>query len=103
MNERIEPEIGMGATYSLGSDKYPFTIVAVSPSKRTIFVTEDTAKLVSGTEQDGSAKYEYTARMDVPQEVFTLRKNGRYHRKGDSTKGGCMTVGHRRRYNDPHF
>jgi hypothetical protein len=96
-----KPEIGMGATRYMGSDCYPYTIVGFS--KKTILVTRDDAKLVSGSDQTGDAVYEYIAQTNQEPEIFTLRKDGQYHRKGESIRGTYLIIGHRRLYQDPHF
>jgi hypothetical protein len=43
-NSTIEiPVVGDGATYTIGADAYPYTVVAVSPTGSRITIQRDTA------------------------------------------------------------
>jgi hypothetical protein len=103
--EIISPEIGMGATGGAGSDCYPYTIVEISPNGKTIWVTSDSHKATKDCEYYGNQSYTYTSNMDGERECYTLRKNGRWIRKGAGLKEyWCgISIGHRRYYRDPHF
>lgn len=103
-NTAIVPVIGMGVTRSTGSDRYPYTISRIAPNGRRMWVKADEAKVVSGSELDGSAVYEYTSDEDAPEVEITLRKNGRWERKGASmTWWSGYSIGERSYYRDPHF
>jgi hypothetical protein len=58
----IEPEIGMGVTMSVGSDRYAGTIVSIGGHRgsRMITVIADKAKLISGNIQSEDQVYKYT-------------------------------------------
>jgi DNA-binding beta-propeller fold protein YncE len=99
----VTPEVGMGVTYRIGSDCYPYSIIAVSASKKTIFVTRDDFRLVSGSEETGNAVYKYTTRTDLGPDVVTLRKDGRWRLQGEKKGSGIYVIGERRAYNDPSF
>jgi hypothetical protein len=80
----IIPEVGMGATEIIGSDQDPYTIIEVkSPS--TIIIQEDTWRVVSGSEGDGSATYEYTPNPRGRTYVVTRRRGGRWKIAGGTT------------------
>lgn len=97
--------VGQGATYRIGSDRYPATIVAVTRFKsgtregqpRAITVQEDESTVVSGSQHDGSAVYEYQTNPKAPWRTFLATTTGRYMRNGSS-----LSVGIRSRYYDPH-
>ena len=93
------PEVGDGATICVGSDRYPATIVEIKKNGRVV-IQEDNYKLISGTEQDGSAKYEYTSNPDGDKYTCYNGKRG-WCVWGNKYK--CIALGNRRRYNDPHF
>lgn len=96
------PEVGMGATFYINGDSYPYTVVAVNATGKTIKVQRDDYHAVSG--EWPVCEYEYTPNTEAGIEVFTLRKDGRYHRKGCSANHySGLTVGHRRYRQDPHF
>lgn len=110
-NERIDtmtqptPTVGMGATAGYGSDAYPYTIVAVSPSGTRISVQEDTAELVSAPGPIGSREdYIYKPNPEGQIKHYSLRKNGYWYPVGsDMHSGGGLAVGVRRYYQDPSF
>ena len=92
------PEMGDGATTSVGSDRYPYTIVEVSrqtvdrevknpanPTETAILkwpkwieVTKDTWKVITGSMRDGSAEYDYTSNFFNTPEKF-IYKDGSYY------------------------
>lgn len=97
------PEVGMGATVLMWTDRAPATIVEVV-SPKTIKVQGDNAKRVDENGMSESQTYEYTPNEDGPVDTYTLRKNGRWIRKGDPMKGGqCLLVGSREKYHDFSF
>lgn len=90
------PVVGMGATYSIGSDMYPCTVIAVMRNGRTIRLSHDTIK--------GRGKL-FVPNMNPVDEceviVATLRSDGRYMERG--TNYGFIRLGKRRNYHDPSF
>lgn len=97
----MQPVVGMGVTETLGSDRYPYTVVQVI-SAREIVVQRDAWKRISGTGE--SVLYELTPNPNGELVTLTMRSNGRWVRKGESMKrGNPWHVGRRDRYNDPHF
>lgn len=104
--KRVEviPVLGMGATAGYGSDRYPYTVVAISASGKQITVQADDYKPAPGHHYINNQVYTYTPNTSAETKVFTLRDNGRWVLKGESKKGGlCLGLGHRRHYHDPHF
>lgn len=95
---------GDGATYSIGSDRYPATVVGWKEFQsgpnageiREITVQMDKYSAVSGQWPD--LEYAYTRNPDGRLLTFRRNKNGRFV-SGPS----YLHVGDRRYYNDPHF
>ena len=97
MDSTKKPTIGDGATYTIGADSYPYTVIEVSPSGKTIRVQRDRAVLVGGEGED--SRHVYIPNTDREAETFTLRRSsGSYHRKGHPATYGALEVGHRKTY-----
>jgi hypothetical protein len=78
-----KPEVGMPATYCVGSDSYAMVIVDVTR----------TGHQVAARYADSS----YAA-----PKVFTRRKNGGYREKGSQTYGSLL-LGFGHTYRDPSY
>jgi hypothetical protein len=112
---RVVPEVGMAASVITFTDREPVTVVEVIPFKsgplkgqaREVVVTYDDWKVVSGSEHDGSAVYEYTSNPDGHQQSFVLstrgRRVGHWLQKGTGGIGYSLVLGYRERYRNPHF
>lgn len=109
MTQNVTPEVGMGATYAIGSDRYACTIVEVLRFKsgarrgqiRGVVAQDDRAILISGSEHDGSAQYRYEPQTDVPRETFLWNpQRERFVLQGG---GRALGLGHRSFYRDPSF
>lgn len=97
-----EIKVGDGATKSVGSDRYPFTVVeVVSPKK--IKVQGDSFRRTDSNGLSESQTYEYTPNPDARIVVLTLRKNGRWIEQGESLNGSRYYIGARNAYQDPSF
>ena len=97
-------EKGMGATVGIGSDRYPYTIIEVSPDCKTIKIQRDHYTPAEGYNYFGNQVYEYTRDPEAPIEVWTLRNHGRYVRKGDKKNSSFyLTIGKKQAYSDPSF
>ena len=77
---RITPEVGMPATFAIGSDRYAMTVTAVKANGR----------LVIATRPGGGMNRE-----------FTMRKGGRLVSKGATS--GQLVLGKAVDYLDPSF
>lgn len=96
--EFVRPTVGDGATMYVGSDCYPYTVVKVSPSGKTIEMREDHYRIVSG---DGSFQ------RGIPEISYSPQPNAvpltvRYTNRGWRWRGSPVSVGFRRYYRDPH-
>lgn len=106
MSNQVKPEVGMGATCGFGSDCYPYTIIGVLKNDTMIIVQADNYKLKPGftTYNTENQEYDYSPNSNAPKVIFTLRKNGRYVKQGDTMSNGQkIYIGNRRAYRDPHF
>lgn len=103
----------MGCTYGIGGDAYPYTVTAVWPDKegkiKKCAVRRDNYRVVEGSEQNGSAKYEYHTQGkleydDYTDEILTLRANGYWIPKGEPMRyWGVFWMGKRVAKRDPSF
>jgi hypothetical protein len=96
------PVVGTHGSYSVGSDSYPCTVVAVSRSGHQVTVQNDSYRVSSGSEQTGDVVYEFARNLEGGTQVFTRRANGRYRRAG--AKHGSLYLQHGwQAHQDPSF
>jgi hypothetical protein len=95
----------MGATEYCYTDRNAWTVVWVSPNKKTIILTRDSYKRIDSNGMSESQEYEFTSDMNPENgRKATLRKNGQWRWQGDSIKNGNgIVLGHRDRYYDFSF
>lgn len=98
----ITPEVGMGGYLAVGSDRYAVTIQTVVSNKE-IGVTHDTATRTDKNGLSESQSYHFKSNPNAHIEYYTLRKNGRWVRKGESIKGSKLYIGERSHYQDPSY
>jgi len=96
------PKVGDGATYSIGSDSYPMTIIEVSKSGYKVTAQHDSAEMVEGSEYTNDAVYRYERNPSGSTLVFTNRKDGQYRAVGCSNYGR-LTLGIRHKRRNPEF
>ena len=100
-------QVGDGATMSYGSDRRPYTIIAI-PSPKRIVIQADLYRLVSPGEECDENEYcrdgyKFCTDAMAPTIEVTLRKNGRWIPKGQRMNDQAVAIGHRRYYYDPCF
>lgn len=102
---QLPPEVGMGATVLMWTDRHAATITDVSPNGRTVVIVEDNAVRVDSKGMtDSGQEYEFTPGDPAHAQVFTRRKNGAYVRQGEPMNGGTrLLVGYRKHYYDYSF
>lgn len=96
------PQVGMGATESVGSDRYPYTVILVVSPKKIVVRRDDFCR----TDRNGmseSQTYEFTQTVEGPETTLTLRRNGRWVSEGTAMKDGHWFIGERQAYQDPCF
>jgi len=94
------PVVGMGATCMSYSDRHAYTIVRVDGKK--LWATPDIATRTDSNGMSDSQSYAYTTDQNATPELFTLRKDGRWH-EGTKLSGRVLCIGHRDHYYDFSF
>lgn len=109
MNEQIKPAPLMGATLVVGSDRYPMTIVYAT-DKLVGVVNDKAIRVDNNGPYSEDQEYTYTtppgSDPNRPNQIhfYSLRKNGRWVKRGaDMNSGSCLVIGHRRAYLDPSY
>jgi hypothetical protein len=100
----VEPQVGMGATIISWTDRDPATIIAVSPSGRSVIIQEDYAEPVAGhcNAYTEAQRWTFKRNGGGHVETYSKRKDGSWRRKGER-QGQKLVIGHRDKYRDPHF
>jgi hypothetical protein len=88
---------GEGATYQIGTDQYPQTVLKVTA--KTVTVREDRAVVESGSDFTGDAVYSFSPNPAGRVETFRLGNDGAVRGKG---RVGRLSPG-RAAYRDPSF
>jgi len=98
------PEVGMGATILCWSDRHAATIVKVYTPKKIGIKQDKATRVDKNGMTDSGQHYEYSPVDSNPEEVYTLRKNGRWVKQGETaTGGGNLAIGYRDEYYDYSF
>jgi hypothetical protein len=97
-NSPIEPQVGMGATELMHSDREPYTIVEIK-SPRRIIVQADDSKRIDSNGMSESQQYEYTPNPNGSKVELIKTKYGWKQFKG-STR---FMIGERNKYYDYSF
>lgn len=95
-----DPEVGMGATFTLWSDRHAGTIVRVISPNRIAW-KRDRATRTDSYGMSDAQSYVYEQDPDAAEEIFSLRKTGRWVRSGDSFGG--LVIGVRDEHYDFSF
>lgn len=99
----ITPEVGMGATLLMWSDRSPFTIHKVEGKK--LWASPDLYDRIDENGMSECQEYVYhnnDQELEINWTLFTLRKDGRWHR-GTTLCGMVLSIGHREKYYDFSF
>lgn len=101
------PEVGMGATEVMWTDRHAYTVVAVL-SPRKVVVQRDTATRTDRDPRTGlpyygdSQSYDFAPDPDGRTVAVSLRKDGRWRQVGGSG-GSVFVIGHRSEHFDYSF
>ena len=108
-----KPETGAPATLLGWTDRYAATITEVFERNGRTFIEVklDTSTVVRGSEQDGTAEYQYTRNNGETPRYFRLEKNGEWVSVMRSLVTGRwvknntygIVIGRRETYYDPTF
>lgn len=96
-----EPEVGMGATELMWSDRHPYEVIEVQDS-RHVTVRELSHKLVKGSIY-GDAEYEYSSNPDGKVTKLFKTKEGRWVERIGRSYGSRFALGYAEYYYDPSF
>jgi hypothetical protein len=99
-NPSIEPEIGMGATIMMWSDRHACTIVQITHNNKRIVIQRDTVVKVADPNHPDQFQYEYQANPEGEILYASKRKDGRYRLMGSKTR---VCLGVRDEYYDLSF
>ena len=97
------PEVGMGATMTMYSDRHAYTILEISKNTVTvtrkvennsgvieeitrtypkyIIASRDDFKVIKGSEMNDSAEYEYTTNPSKPEKFIFHKNSGKYRKE----------------------
>lgn len=95
----MQPEIGMGVTEHMYSDRHAYTIVLIHKSGKKIRIQQDKAKRIDKNGMSDQQEYEYTPNPDGRIYELSLRKNGEWRKVGVQN-GSVFGIGYRREYYD---
>jgi len=93
-----KPEVGMGVTELMYSDRHPYTVVAVLSEKK-IQVKRDIATRTDDNGFSESQEYTYKIDEECPPTTLRLNKHGRWKEVGHPD-GSTFFVGEREEYYD---
>ena len=93
--------VGDGATILHWTDRTACTVISVSP--KTIVLQEDKSTRTDKFGMSDQQEYGYTPNVKGAKSTFTLRKNGKWIKLGDSMKGTQCIIGKRDQYYDYSF
>jgi hypothetical protein len=101
-----EPEVGMGATLLMWSDRLPYTIVGVERFKsgacagqvKAVLAQRDDTQRVDRNGMSESQEYVFLPNPNRSVERFALRKSGRFE-----GNGGTLAIGYRDKFFDFSF
>ena len=97
----VSPIVGMGCTKFSGSDRRPFSVVAVITGRK-IVVQPDRAERCDSNGVSESQSYQYTAQPDAVRTILTLRKGGCWVEIRQPKRHSAQyRIGERERWDDP--
>lgn len=95
-------KVGQGATFRIGSDRYPYTVVEVSSETRVVVQADHYRR----TDNNGNSEvqtYDYTPNDSAHLIVVTRRRDNVWRKQGDTKGGGVFSFHGRNAYQDPSF
>ncbi len=106
-NQQALPQVGDGATILGWTDRRAATVVSfernAKGTKNRVGIVEDNAKRTDSNGLSELQTYEFSPGTGSPS-YFTLRKNGKWVREGESINGGQrIIIGKRDHYYDFSF
>lgn len=98
-----KPTVGQTGTRSIGGDCYPVEVISVNANGKRIAVREMLAVPAPGHDFYSNQVYTYRPDPSARIELYSLRKDGRYHKVGNGMGTGSIVLGAPRFYQNPSF
>jgi hypothetical protein len=99
-----EIKVGTPCTMLFWSDRYPAQITRVSQNGRTVWIRECRSEPAPGSCNAYTESQAWLVGEPFGEErPYTLRKNGKFVRKGDGLRGQALLIGVAEKYIDPSF
>jgi hypothetical protein len=103
VSKTVAPEVGMGATELMASDRHAYTIFNVI-SPREFQAREDKAIRTDNNGMSDAQSYRYEADPNGKVRTVTLRRNGQWVTRGEGMRNGTSwLIGVRQAYYDYSF
>lgn len=103
-SKQPKPEIGLGCTILLFSDRQAATIINVNKKLNRIMIQLDTPTRTDSNGMSESQTYTFSPNPNGEKSIFTLRKNGAWVKLGQAMKNGSrIAIGVRSEYHDYGF
>lgn len=96
------PEIGMGATILMWTDRKAGTIVEISKNGKEVTFQEDKATRTDSNGMSDCQSYSYAPDPSAAKQRFSLRKDGSWYAVG-TKRGSPLMIGRRDAYYDYSF
>lgn len=98
------PEIGMGATEILWSDRHPYTIIGIEKGGKVLVLQSDIATRTDDNGMSDSQSYSYQRDTEGVIVRVSKRKNGNWIQVGQNMNTGIKyLIGRREEYYDYTF
>jgi|CXWL01.1.fsa_nt_gi hypothetical protein len=95
----MDIQIGTRATKQVGSDRYPYEVIGMTASKKTLTLRELKPVHVSGNFRSGDAVYTFA--QDPSGPIITARLSAKH--KAFRTDSCFVYIGEANYYQDPNF
>lgn len=99
----ITPLVGMGITYSIGSDRYAGTITRVSKTGKTFYFRNDDVNPGPNYDYYRNQVYIYSPSDKQPEQKAFYQKGSKRFRVSGHETTGLIRLNERKAYSDPHF
>lgn len=103
MSTNVKPEVGMGATHIMWTDRHAYTVISVSLSGKKCIVQRDKAKRTDNNGMSESQGYLFEPDPDGKTHEIKLGKDGYWYTAGGKKNGKRFSLGARREYYDYSF
>lgn len=96
-SKQPQPEVGMGATLCMWTDRHAYTITRVSKSGKMLWAKQDKVTRIDNNGMSECQTYTFEPDPTAEEVCFRLTK------KGWRGPSGRLSIGHRNEYHDFSF